>query len=466
MGRKAAIVVCLLSLALVGCGEASPQPAENTISDLDNTGEVEGGTNETEAGTGEPEEIILAVNDPSRFESVAEAFEERYSQYQITILSPGSSGDPSQFHQDIKAAVESGQGPDILDDSYVDALDYAQAGYIQPWGEIFDASEQEDFLPGILDTGRIEGILYGVPYMQFKGVLITTQSRIGSAEDWNQEQMMQLVENSGAERLASRLAGSAIIDNCALIDKTDNPYIDWQKGTCDFTGENFAKLLRFAREYGDPEYVVLNEVRCRRVRKGEDFAEQGLRCLEDMSLYDAVLDGETVYMGYPTGTGAKIIISTSMLFCNGASEKKAGATEFLRFLLSEEQQNQMIERMVADQYTDVTCSSVRIDTIEHCLELERQKNQEPTNIFYEINQIYYYRNGITEKQEQQFREIQFPEQGEYSYRDLYTDALSGYVWDILSEYMGGTLTEEEAAEQMQFRVESFFAELKTLKLQQ
>lgn len=456
MNSKMGALICLLGLSLMGCGEASPQPAENERNTLESVEITE------EEPQNEPEELLVAVDNPAYFEDAVENFEREYPQYRIILLTPEDGEDSAQFHTRIRAEIESGQGPDILEDFFIDALAYAEAGYIQPWGEIFTAAEQEQLLPGVLDTGRIKDKLYGIPYKCYRRTLVTSKSRIGDAEKPDLNQLMQLVEESGAERLASRLSPSWIFELCVLSDKEDNTFIDWENGTCDFTGDDFQKVLRFARTYGDREYIVVNERKVRRLKKGEDFAEDGLQYLEDICLYEAVLEGEDVYIGFPGRTGGRTIVSTSQLFLNGASVQKETAASFLRYLLSEEQQNRMMESQMADPHTDVQCNSVRVDTTEYCLAAERQQNQEFTRTFYEIAGIQYVKNGITERQEQQFRGLM----DNISYEDLYLEGLMREIYtdDALQDYWDGNITEAEAARALQAVVEGYFTRIKALGL--
>ena len=456
MNSKKGALICLLGLSLMGCGEVSPQPTESERGTLESVEMTE------EEPQTEPEELLVAVTNPAYFEDAVENFQRECPQYHIILLTPEDGEDSAQFNTRIRAEIESGQGPDLLDDLFIDALAYAEAGYIQPWGEIFTAAEQEQLLPGVLDTGRIKDELYGIPYKCGRRTLVTSKSRIGDAEKLDLNQLMRLVEESGAERLASRLSSSSIFELCVLSDKEDNTFIDWENGTCDFTGDDFQKVLRFARTYGDREYVVLDERKVRRLKKGEDFAEDGLRCLGDICLYEAVLEGEDVYIGFPGGTGGKTIVSTSHLFLNGASAQKEAAVSFLRYLLSEEQQNRMLESQMAEPYTDVQCNSVRIDTMEYCLAAERQRNQEFTRNFCEIAGIQYVKNGITERQEQQFRGLM----DNISYEDLYLEGLIREIYTdgSLQAYWDGDITETEAAGALQAVVEDYFSRIKALGL--
>ncbi|MDE6675407.1 MAG: extracellular solute-binding protein [Acetatifactor sp.] len=250
MNSKMGALICLLGLSLMGCGEASPQPAENERGALESVEITE------EEPQNEPGELLVSVDNPAYFEDAVENFEREYPQYRIILLTPEDGEDSAQFHTRIRAEIESGQGPDILDDGFIngyiiDALAYAEAGYIQPWGEIFTAAEQEQLLPGVLDTGRIKDELYGIPYKCGRRTLVTSKSRIGDAEKPDLNQLMRLVEESGAERLASRLPSSSIFELCVLSDKEDNTFIAGDNRTRDFTGDDFLNVLLFARTYVD-----------------------------------------------------------------------------------------------------------------------------------------------------------------------------------------------------------------------
>ena len=100
--------------------------------------------------------------------------------------------------------------------------------------------------------------------------------------------------------------------------------------------------------------------------------------------------------------------------------------------------------------------------MEYCLAAERQRNQEFTRNFCEIAGIQYVKNGITERQEQQFRGLM----DNISYEDLYLEGLIREIYTdgSLQAYWDGDITETEAAGALQAVVEDYFSRIKALGL--
>jgi ABC-type glycerol-3-phosphate transport system substrate-binding protein len=130
-----------------------------------------------------------------------------------------------------------------------------------------------------------------------------------------------------------------------LVYSSLDRFIDWNTGKCDFTGEEFIKILEFASNFSDEyEYYDWNDPDRIGTHEGLQsgkylLMEQSVANLDIMQVMDAMFDGEAKYIGYPSETGSGISFSPSAAVAISAkSRQKEGAFEFIEYLLSDAQQ--------------------------------------------------------------------------------------------------------------------------------
>lgn len=137
--------------------------------------------------------------------------------------------------------------------------------------------------------------------------------------------------------------------------------IDWENGTCDFSGELFARMLEIARRYADPEGRTID--------------------LEDRWLTDYYhpmfeprekLENEgKVILNFPFDDGyhpARFRLGDTIML-NANSKHLEGAWEFLKYLLSQEGQ-----AYAAGPYTLVASREMSISAYAYYLQQAEEKN--------------------------------------------------------------------------------------------
>lgn len=450
--------ICLL---LAGCAGAPTQPVEGES----NIAGVDGAFHTEDSNSKEPQEISIVLDyfHAEQWSEIIEDFNAQNADYHVTVLAPQPGEDMNAFRDDIMEEITAGQGPDILDQWYVDVYDYAAAGYIQPWGEVFDDNESQEFLPGIMNEGKIRGETYGIPYGWRLQTLVTSMERAGGKESWTWSEMMDCVKNSDAMLLAQSESAYGIIDDGILSDKSNTEFIDWENGTCDFSGSAFLEFLQFAKEYG-AETSNSREVKAKPMLTGESLAWEGTLWLDSridmgsMNFFDTVFENECVYIGYPhaDGKGNRIVIGGEQFFLNGTCEQKEGAVVFIKYFLSEEVQN----RFVKEQYEKRVNSyfSVRLSAINCLISLDRNRVDDDVWTVIE-DEIEVHVQPITQKQEEQFWGM--IERSSYYGEDIIE--LHRYTNDALYGFFHGEQTAEETAEALQRSVEQFFDDTNNLK---
>ena len=235
--------------------------------------------------------------------------------------------------------IATGEGPDIV---CGDLLEDYLAGMLEK-GALEDLSpymaesgiREEDYFPFTFDLWREDGRVYGIcpRFPDGEGVEIDEKVLGGRVEPdihmlveallSRQEEAVYLPNYNSQRLLKVFLGGTETLWGA----------VDWEQGTCDFSGELFRNILELAKRYGD------------------DGRRGGLPSLAQ-SLYSSISDVLTfhgpaeqeengmVLVGVLFDDGCHLALSSySAMAINANSAHKEGAWEFICFLLGEEAQN-------------------------------------------------------------------------------------------------------------------------------
>lgn len=264
-------------------------------------------------------------------EDVVARFNRQSSQYKVKMLSPGQEEDRGTFGRKIQMELAAGRGPDMLGDDILSELGaMVRSGYL----ECLDGQgfEKLGCLDTALETNRIDQRLYGIPYDFSLDLPVYRASDMAGAESLTMEEFMARVRSSQAQILQEYTYASQIVLKYALSDNSNRDYIDWEAGESHLEEQPFLELLEFAGEYGDGGKTVEAE---------KIFAAPSLGTVTVRSLpgiYQSLGTADIALLGYPRKEGYGIYLNTRSIYVNSQSQKKEGAAEFLRYLLSEQAQ--------------------------------------------------------------------------------------------------------------------------------
>jgi len=224
-------------------------------------------------------------------------------------------------------------GPDIVLGILNDPLSLVAKGALEdlaPYMRAFDIRE-EDYFPAAFDGLRGEGGagIYGINIVLYPkaGLRISSSLFPEGVED-----------GLGAERLVSVLEayeGDAVYDSVLLDDLLDASdslcgMVDWENETCDFSGGMLKRILelysRFKSQSGNN--VLSGSMSSSIYIYGNIYGNKEEMAKRGMAALGCLFDD-----GWHAG-----IWSTLRMSVSSASPYKEGAWEFIRFLLSEEEQ--------------------------------------------------------------------------------------------------------------------------------
>lgn len=197
-----------------------------------------------------------------------------------------------------------GEGPDLMICPRKEMDILQKKGYLADLSDLLPPETLDSLYSKLVDCGRIDGKLYGLVYDAYVNTLLV-DTGVWDGNTWTIGELLDVLEQgaeNGEEYIPLRIAGSndglsaGYLLYYLLTDLEHSPFLDLETGTCDFTSEEFLRLLQVCKQYDasgrQPEGSVLAE------RYGiygtgfVDFSEQMFRLQEEYAC-----------VGYPTDSG-------------------------------------------------------------------------------------------------------------------------------------------------------------------
>lgn len=248
-------------------------------------------------------------------------------------------GDMADYARLTSVQIATGEGPDIV---CGDLLEDYLAGMLEK-GALEDLSpyiaesgiREEDYFPFTFNFWKADGRIYGI-CPRFPG---------GTGAEIKEEVLGGRVEpdiHMLVEALLSRQEEAVYLPNYGsqrllevFFGGTETLWgaVDWEQGTCDFSGELFRNILEIAKRYGDDG------------RRGgiPSLAQDLDRSISDIFFFHGPAEQEEsgmVLVGVLFDDGCHLALSSfSAMAINANSAHKEGAWEFICFLLGEDAQN-------------------------------------------------------------------------------------------------------------------------------
>lgn len=438
MRKKRFIPAVALFCILCGCGgEGKEAPAEPALN---------------ENGK---EEIQFADSSFSAvFKEIIVDYNKQSNRYEIIPVE--FNGDLSFDDQRDRMQVEitGGKGPDILSNYVFQNFD------MRPLAEAGALTDVTDFLAGqeglcekVVEINRVNGRLYGVPYLFSLDGMVTSEKWAADREDWTMEYCTQKMKESGCSVFIAapggwnrETAGLQVLHSLGVGQDGIQLFVDREKGISSFEQQEFIDLLEFSKRYADP---VTRESERYRVAEGECFCSYGeIFSFKSFWYLTELCEGEPAYVGFPGPEGGVYSLSAKSAYINEASNHKEGALDFLKYLLSEEVQRKLT--------TENEGFAVKQNLLEDMWK-EAKKEILDENTGYEMNGIFYIPRVMTDEEETIF--WQMLENAVYSYSAGEND-IWDIVWNEASPFFYGEKSAEETAQVIDNRVQIYLNERK------
>lgn len=395
------------------------------------------------------EEIIIAFeyNHAAMQKSISR-FNRQSDRYHITAILKEDNEDWMDYDKRIQLEISTGKGPDIVsDDLVVDVSGYLKNGYFANLEGVIE--DESQYLAAAFEGGRTDGVLYGIPYDFYMQYAVYSEDFTEGRTSWTLPELMKAVEDSEAEILQYDFDGFDIVMWYGLYDNDNTAYIDWEKGESYLSEEPFLELLDFARRYGDKNERNRwggGEKEGLLLRSGRAVAtapDSFMYDFDELHSLDACFDGKPELLGYPRTEGNGIYAVSRYLYVSSTSDCQEGAKEFLRFLLSEEEQSKYMNfEADASVYGYRPYFPVNLNSFRQLVDYRRDKDMSNIGVSSDSHGLGGYDlSGLTEKQ---LEEIDFLLEN-IRPGNWYAALIRGIIWEELEPYFVGDKTAEQAA---------------------
>lgn len=276
------------------------------------------------------------LNTDLSMESWIASWNRSQSEYRVEIkVYEDSDTGRMQLNKDLVT----GKGPDLLDLSDINVGNYAAKGVLEDLYSYLDRDERvsrETLVQGVMQTYEFDGRLCGLPMGYYFETLLGKKERVGEAEDWTPEKLLELLQGlDEGELLMDALSPEGFLR--AVFSADMSSYVDMAGRKCYFEEERFRNLLETAS--GLEAGVLDEEAHLKGLAEGSVLLERAY--VSDVSgflEYCDMFGGEEVsWVGFPSGQGGRTVLYTRMpVGISALSDRKDAAWEFLISLLGEE----------------------------------------------------------------------------------------------------------------------------------
>ncbi len=255
----------------------------------------------------------------------------------------------------------SGNGPDILmNASWLSRFNSDEV--LVDLNTLIDSTDgtgldRNEYLDSVFRASEQDGKLYHLPLTFYVRGWASNRELLGDTSSYTYKEFLDACETLPDD--VSVFTESPYNDLLSLLPVSE--FVDYEKGQVHFEDAEFQQLLELVREYGSPrthEQLAKDMEDERNIRpdSGVLFRENmlafTLESFEDLFSYARAkerLGGKGVFCGIPSRSGGSMMARVSISMAISASSKnQKEAWEFLRFMVSDEQQEMMTESLNCD----------------------------------------------------------------------------------------------------------------------
>lgn len=357
-----------------------------------------------------------------------EGFNRQSADYFIRLEEPKVDGDEDR----ITAEIIAGRGPDIISGNVLNITEsLLKKGVLVDLAPGLDAMgiTDEDYF-SCFRTLRMGDSVYGIhAYLSPTGRSIR-ESVLGSREQPDIDTLVEKLYTYPDQDAVfwGGVRSEAILEYLLSCSEDLWGMIDWENGTCDFSGELFTKILEIAKRYADPERTAM-DAKDRWVLFFYQPMTNPLKELES--------EGKVV-INYPFDDGnyPAYFRLNDALMLNANSEHQEGGWEFLEYILGAEGQS-----YASSGVSTVANKHVARSVIDYNLKLLEEGRMQTTSD-YSPEEIEAY--------------FAFVEQGHQV--PLRTKEILAIIYEEAQSFCDGGKPLEEVRNTIQTRVQLYISE--------
>lgn len=271
------------------------------------------------------------------------AFNRQNSKYRIEVKEYGDADMSFEEKADLFATeLTSGEIPDIIDLTFcpLPFETLVSAGTIEDLNPYLDGDEtiaRENYMESVLKVYERDGRLYAIMPYYGVDVIVGRVSDLGEAATWTVDDVMTVADakGEGVELLPGADKSRILWMMCAMNQKL---FVDKEAGTCNFSGEEFRKILEFANRFpAETNYDPSLE----KLRSGETMLYRDtITSVQIYQMYEFMFGEPVNLIGYPTFGESGLTLSSNgtTVAMSAQSQNKEGVWEFIRFNLTKDRQ--------------------------------------------------------------------------------------------------------------------------------
>ncbi|MGN1147948.1 MAG: extracellular solute-binding protein [Lachnospiraceae bacterium] len=264
-------------------------------------------------------------------------FNQENEEYYVRLENRGDM-DYDDFATRNAIEIATGKGPDMISSHAVkDAYSLAKKGALEDLEPYITAGgmDREDYFPAAFQSLGMESGTYGLCCAVQSEMIYMSEDVVGDGRNLSCEELLRRMQDYQGEVVYNKLYQQRAYGVLyRLLGMSDDFYgmVDWEKGTCSFSGKLWESAMEVAKRYGltdekkDYEDIAYINI-------GASFRFYAENDNEARS-------GGFIPVGYPGEDGMVLRINAVEEICmNAASEHKEGVWQYMQYLL--EQQNQV-----------------------------------------------------------------------------------------------------------------------------
>ena len=270
-------------------------------------------------------------------ESIVTEFNRYNSEYRVEIVDyVDQAGSYEDALERLKLDIVTGDAPDIIRVSGIDYDIFSEKGVL---ADLYEFMQKDtELTKGMLvasvssayeDNGHLYSMAPGFQLHTMWGYADVTDGKSGVTF----EELFRLLEKSGKDMnaIGGFSADEPVLTRLCTVSM--DGFVNWESGTCDFTGDYFKNVLTFAEKYtGNYTGGTYSE----RIQKREIVLSVGIiASVADYQIQKELYGGDVEFIGYPVaeGNGMAFAFRGSAVAINGRKEDQTGAWEFVKYYL-------------------------------------------------------------------------------------------------------------------------------------
>lgn len=261
-------------------------------------------------------------------------------------------GETEDYRDQIFAELAAGKGPDMMILNLEDIRLLTERGYLLDMSDMIPEDVKAQILPSVLELCTTDGKMTAfTPHVELTSMITTDQ--IWTGDSWSLEEFTEVAESredwmSLISDRTSDLSPLTLFFWLFFRDAEHPSMLDLEQGVCHFDSEEFIQILELCQKYGD------RGANLRELDREEENAllMDGKIAAKAITIYDMISFSQLMsscgqgchVVGFPSQSGRGTYVraySSVYMAVNANTERKEEIKDFINYLLEHDQQYEL-----------------------------------------------------------------------------------------------------------------------------